>query len=503
MLRKLMSILFIPGLILLVSGCSDFLEPKMKGSTELQQLISTEQGMLTAVNGIYQPLQPLFSGTMQRMTDLACDDGWTWRNELETDLFIVEQDFSYAATVWKQHYMGIGRANVVLDNLENVTDYKSEQQRPYFEGQAKFMRAYYYFNLVRLFGGVPILEHQVVLLEDAQVPRASIQEVYNQIEKDLDDAERLLPASYSGDTGSENGRPTVYLVNALKALVYLEIEQWDKVIAAADKVIGKGTLIDYVKNFNGSAENGSQSFLEVQYGGVTASTTSSLSTFFAPTSTPSGSALILPTDDNLNGKGGGPSSGDGFVQLFNDRPDDNRKSVIIDTYGLANFVDASQPDGSLYYVNKYYNTTDPVGKSIWNYPLIRYAEILLAKAEALNEKGYVAGGEAFSLVNQIRKQAGLADLKGSDVTSQQSFREYIMKERRIELAFECKRYFDLNRLGVMQSVMQPQLDYLGLKFPQNKMITHPMTNKPYYLYPVPSTEFVNNAKLGEQNPGYK
>ncbi|MCD8134583.1 MAG: RagB/SusD family nutrient uptake outer membrane protein [Parabacteroides gordonii] len=211
----------------------------------------------------------------------------------------------------------------------------------------------------------------------------------------------------------------------------------------------------------------------------------------------------MPTDDNLNGKGGGPSSGDGFVQLFNDRPDDNRKSVIIDTYGLANFVDASQPDGSLYYVNKYYNTTDPVGKSIWNYPLIRYAEILLAKAEALNEKGHVAGGEAFSLVNQIRKQAGLADLKGSDVTSQQSFREYIMKERRIELAFECKRYFDLNRLGVMQSVMQPQLDYLGLKFPQNKMITHPMTNKPYYLYPVPSTEFVNNAKLGEQNPGYK
>ena len=188
MLRKLMYKIFISGLVLLVTGCSDFLEPKMKGSTELQQLISTEQGMLTAVNGIYQPLQPLFSGTMQRMTDLACDDGWTWRNELETDLFIVEQDFSFAATVWKQHYMGIGRANVVLDNLENVTNYKSEQQRQHFEGQAKFMRAYYYFNLVRLFGGVPILEHQVVFLEDAQVPRASIQEVYNQIEKDLDEA---------------------------------------------------------------------------------------------------------------------------------------------------------------------------------------------------------------------------------------------------------------------------------------------------------------------------
>lgn len=502
MLRKLIYSIM-QGAILLFSGCSDFLEPQMKGSTELQQLISTEQGMLTAVNGIYQPLQPLFSGTMQRMTDLACDDGWTWRNELETDLFIVEQDFSFAATVWKQHYMGIGRANVVLDNLGNVTNYKSEQQRLHFEGQAKFMRAYYYFNLVRLFGGVPLLEHRVVLLEDAQVPRASIQEVYAQIGKDLDEAERLLPVSYSGDAGSEVGRPTSHAVNALKALVYLEIGDWDEVIAAADKVIGKGALIDYVKNFNGTAENGPQSFLEVQYGGVTSSTATSLSTFYAPTSRPSGSALILPTDDKLNGKGGGPSSGDGFVQLFDGRPDDNRKDVIIDTYDLANFVDASQPDGSLYYVNKYYNTTDPVGKSTWNYPLIRYAEILLTKAEALNEKSYLADGEAFSLVNQIRKQASLDDLKGSDITDQKSFREYIMKERRIELAFECKRYFDLNRLGIMQLVIQPQLDYLKLKFPQSKMIMHPITNKPYYLYPIPSTEFVNNAKLGEQNPGYK
>lgn len=503
MLKKLIYGIFVLGLLSFVAGCSDFLEPKMKGSTELEQLITTEQGMLTAVNGMYQPLQSLYKGSMQRMTDLACDDGWAWRNDPETDLFIVEQDFNLVTTIWEQHYRGIGRANVVLDNLEGVTNYKSEQQRPYFEGQAKFMRAFYYFNLVRFFGGVPILEHQIVYMEDTQVPRSSIQEVYAQIEKDLDDAERLLPSSYSGDTGNEKGRPTSISASALKALVYLEINEWDKVISASDKVIDKASLVDYIKNFNGTAENGVHSLFEVQFGGVTSTTTTSLSTFYSPTFMPSGSAHILPTDDNLKGKGGGPSSGGGFVQLFDGRPDDNRKNVILDTYGLANFIDASQPDGSLYYVNKYYNTADPVGKSTWNFPLIRYAEILLAKAEALNEKEYIAGGEAYDLLNQIRKQAGMNKLINSEFAGQVAFREYIIKERRIELSFECKRYFDLNRLGLMQEVMQPQLNYLDVKFPRSKMITHPITNKPYYLYPIPSTEFVNNAKLGEQNPGYK
>ncbi|MDR1336261.1 MAG: RagB/SusD family nutrient uptake outer membrane protein [Tannerella sp.] len=71
------------------------------------------------------------------------------------------------------------------------------------------------------------------------------------------------------------------------------------------------------------------------------------------------------------------------------------------------------------------------------------------------------------------------------------------------MAFECKRYFDLNRRGIVEEVIQQQLDYMNLKFPVNKMITHPVTGKPYYLYPIPATEFVNNAKLGEQNPGYK
>src|SRR5690606_18028091 len=127
-----------------------------------------------------------------------------------------------------------------------------------------------------------------------------------------------------------------------------------------------GLLPDYAANFNGSDENGKGSLFEVQYGGVTGQSTTNLSSFYAPPDL-NGSAAVLPSDDNLSGKGGGLSSGNGFVQLF--EPGDSRKDVILQHYDLANFVDPSLPDGSLHYVNKFYNASDPQGQSTWNFPL--------------------------------------------------------------------------------------------------------------------------------------
>lgn len=176
--------------------------------------------------------------------------------------------------------------------------------------------------------------------------------------------------------------------------------------------------------------------------------------------------------------------------------------MTINHYGLANFIDPSQPDGTLYYVSKYYNTVDPRGVSTWNFPLIRYAEVLLILAEALNEDGYVADGEAFDHLNEVRVNAGLPALTATDLTDQNAFRNAVRKERRIELSFEAKRYFDLNRWGILKENIQDQMDFLGLTFPSQRLIKHPITGRDYHLYPIPSIEFVNNAKLGLQNPGY-
>lgn len=496
---KYLKVIIIFTLGILSGSCEKILQPKPRGQVALENLLTTQEGIITAVNGAYEPLMGLYNGITQRLTDLAGDDGWTWRNELEPDIYVVDPNFLHSQNVWIAHYRGITRTNTVLDHLQNVEDFEGDEIRNAVEGQAKFLRAFYYFNLVRLFGGVPLILNEVKSREDAELPRASIPEVYARIKTDLEDAVSLLPVSYSGEAGMDKGRATAYAAGALKALVHLELEEWDEAAAATEGIMGHGSLLDnYADYFNGSSENGPGTLFEVQYAAISGSA-SNLSNFFAP-STFRGSALILPTDESFAGTGGGPSSGNSFVQEF--EPGDLRKDVIIRHYDLPNFIDASRPAGSLFYVNKYYNTSDPVGLSSWNFPLIRYAEVILARAEALNENGYIADGEAFELLNAVRVKAGLAAFSSADLPGQDAFRGAVRQERRIEFAFEAKRYFDLNRWGILETAIQPQLDFLHLKFPSEKTITHPTTGKKYYLYPIPSTEFINNAQLGEQNPGY-
>lgn len=492
---------FLPLMVILAtSACNKLLEPTPQGIVQLDKLFTTRDGIITAVNGSYAPLLDLYKGQMQQLTDLASDDVWTWRNELDPDLYIIQPNSTYNQNVWVPHYLGITRANAVIDNLENVTDFTDPIVKKAVEGQAKFIRAFYYFNLVRLFGDVPLIIKQIKTRDDAEQPRTAIKDIYVQIKADLTDAIALLPATYPASAGMEKGRPTTYSANALKALVHLELQEWEAVKTATTEIITKGSLLaTYAASFNGSTENSTATFFEVQYGGVAAATTSAYSLNISPSSL-AGGASMLPTDDDMKGKGGGLSSGNGIVQAF--EPGDLRKAVDISGFDVVNFLDATRPKGSLYYIYKYYNAADPRGFSTWNYPVIRFSEILLTRAEALNEIGYEANSEAFSLVNQVRIKAGLAALTPATISNQLLLREAIRKERRTELAFEAKRYFDLNRWGTLSSVIQKQMDYLSRTFPENRTIAHPITGKKYFLYPIPATEFINNARLGQQNPGY-
>ncbi|NEW83989.1 MAG: RagB/SusD family nutrient uptake outer membrane protein [Mariniphaga sp.] len=486
--------------VILTFSCGKILDPTIQGQVALDNLLSTQSGIITAVNGIYQPLQGVYQSQIVYLTSMAGDEGWTWRKETEPDIYILDLTSTVTQSIWSSHYDGITRANIVLNRIQQVTDFSSPEMKNATEGQAKFMRAFYYFNLVRFFGPVPLIMGEIKVRKDAELPRTAIKDIYIQIKKDLEDAIKMLPVKYLGGSGMEVGRPTSYTATALKALVHLELEEWNDAVNLSGAVMDKGKLLtNYADNFNGTQENGTGSFFEIQYGGVTGTTTSGLSSSFAPTEY-SGGASPLPTDDTFNGKGGGLSSGNGFVQLF--ETGDLRKDITISGYGLANFIDPSKPKGSLYYVNKFYNTKDPRGLSTWNYPLIRYAEVLLTRAEALNEIGYIAGGEAFVFLNKTRINAGLAALTQAELPNQVAFRNALRKERKIELSFESKNYFDLNRWGILQQAIQFQMDYIKMTFPVNKLITHPITGKKYFLFPIPNIEFTNNANMGEQNPGY-
>ncbi len=480
-------------------GCESILEPEPQGQISLDALFTNQENAITAINGVYNLLPALYNDPMSRLTDLASDDGWTWRNELETDIYIVEQSFNHSRTVWASHYKGINRANVVLAGIEEVPEWENPDMPNLIEGQAKFMRAFYYFNLVRFFGPVPLIVNAVEAPEDASLPRTDLPMIYNQIKTDLTEAASLLPESYDGGKGQEVGRPTKQTAQLLLSYVHLELEEWEAAASMASGLIGKGSLVDYQNNFNGSDENGMSSFFEVQYASPGSGVSAGQNSWFAPSAF-KGGATVLPTDDSLNGTGGGPSSGNGFVQAYEEG--DLRKDVTIATYGIPNFIDPTKPDGSLYYVNKYYNESVVIGESPWNVPLLRYADVLMIAAEALNEIGYTANGPAFDYLNQIRTKAGLVALDNSDLPNQEAFRIAVRKERRIEFAFEYKRFFDLNRWGVLESVITPQLSFLDLSFPSSKTTAHPITGKSYYLYPVPDVEFLNNPNIGNQNPGY-
>lgn len=496
-MKKYLGFLIVLGSLL---GCDSILSPDPQGQITVDKLFSTENGISTAVNGAYQPLQGIYKGELLRITELGSDDGWIWRKEVEPDIFIIDKTYGGIQAIWADHYAGITRTNTVLNRISTFEGFTSENLKNSLMGQAKFLRAFYYFNLVRLFGGVPLIVNEIVSREDAEQPRASIQQVYDLITTDLTEAIKLLPNDNTVKNGNQAGTANAKAARALLVLVSLELEKWDLVVANSSELVKSGVLLpNYASNFNGSQENGAQVYFEVQYGGVAAATTSNNSNTYSPPDY-GGSAAILPTDDDLKGKGGSLSSGDGFMQLF--ESGDKRKSVLVQNYGLTNFIEPTKPKGSLYFVNKYYNTVDPRGLSTWNYPLIRFSEIALARAEALNEVGFVADGEAFDILNKIRLNAGLVQFTSRELPNQEKLREAIRKERRIELAFEAKRYFDLNRWGLLEKSVQKQMDFLGLTFPKNKVIDHPITKKKYYLNPIPSIEFTNNAKLGAQNPGY-
>ncbi|CAM4345552.1 RagB/SusD family nutrient uptake outer membrane protein [Zobellia roscoffensis] len=483
-------------------SCSKILDPEPEGQVALEELLATEEGLITGVNGVYAPLQPIFQNTMVQLAGRSSDDSWTWRKETESDIFNIDESFGLIQSTWENHYQGITRANTVLSRMTLIEEFSSDEMKSIIEGQCKFMRGFYYFHLVRFYGGVPLILEEIKSPSEAELPRASIEEVYAQIKLDLKGAITLLPESYSGGAGREVGQATKYAAMVLLAKVNLELEEWEAAVENTTDIIGKGRLLEnYADNFNGSSENGPGSIFEVQYGGETAATTTTLRNTFAPEAF-QGGAASLPTDDQLNGEGGSLSSGYGIVQEY--ETGDKRFEITLADYNLDNFLFPDQPKGSLKFVNKYLNNIDqPPSQSTWNYPVIRYADVLLMRAEALNEVAYAANGEAFDLLNEVRLNAGLPGHDATTLASQEEFRLALRKERRIELAFETKRYFDMNRWGILEDRIQFQMDIKGeLTFPAQRLISHPITGKPYFLYPIPLVEFSNNANIQEQNPGY-
>lgn len=484
-----------PGLVvaLLLTGCHDILSTQPPDSINTANFFATEGDAVAAINGAYQPLQwPKLYNMRMWTTDIIAansvvgagggTDGIETKNLAD---FVALSSNPGVLDLWRGPWPGILRANLVLAKVPGMS--LREPLKSRILGEAHFLRALYYFNLVRFFGGVPKITAPQDPGDDIRPSRAPASEIYSEIIiPDLEAAMTLLPARSAYASG-DVGRASLGSATGLLAGVHLTLGNWQKVVDLATEVEALGYTLnaDYAANFDPTRENGPESLFEVQYYGKT-----SFDFWSNENQSAWHSTFMGPRNSGMVAGGWGWSQPtQEFINAY--EPGDLRKNVTVLYEGGPAF------DGHAY--NAAYSTTgynvrkflvppaiavtydaDPL-----NFPVLRFAEILLLKAEALNELGRT--GEAEAPLNRVRRRAGLGDVTG---LAQADFRAAVLHERRMELAFEGKRWFDLVRVDGGQ---------YGLTFLHSVGKVNANANR--LLLPIPQLEIDANPNLA-QNPGY-
>lgn len=483
-MKRILSI----AILFSLTACST-LEEKPEATLTTSDFYKNESQGVAAVSATYRKLyesgQSLYNSLFQIGVEMATDDyeaGPRARNPHVRAISNLSHDSSNdrMEQLWQQSYSGINAANIAIDNIPTIeTSQIQETIRQRLINEAKFLRALHYFNLVRWFGDVPIVLHEAQSLEAESlgVPNAPESEVYAQIIQDLTDA-RSLPLTYGA---ADIGRATWGAASSLLAKVYLTQKNWAKVTEISKEVIDSkqyALFENFADVFNVATKNGKEHIFSAQFLGNVGYQGNSLASRSAPADVP---GINGDYADALHAAGG-------LYQLFSDQ--DTRKTVTFVTQMV------SPVDGKLYtfspQFNKYY---DPAvvgnqSQSSKNLPIIRYAEVLLFYAEALNELNGGPTPEAYDAVDQVRRRAHIPDLQTiAPVLSQAAFRDSVFTERRRELVYEYQRWFDLARRGA---------DYYVATL---KAAGKTLAAKRHIHFPIPLRELNLNTKL-KQNPDW-
>lgn len=434
-----------------------------------------------AVNAVYDAMNSadMYNQVMWIIQDQATDDsewggGRSTANQAKNDLdkYTFTPATSTFQSVWSTGFRAINRANAVLERVPGISMDAALQAR--LLAEAKFMRGFYYFTLVRLFGGVPLMLTETTSLNNLQASRASADEIYAQVIKDFSEAEAALPATY---TGADKGRATKGAATAFLAKVYLTRQDWAKASQKAKEVIDSGVYdlwTNYSEVFLIGNKNGKEAVFEVQALGGGFGEGSWMQGYMRPN---------FDRVNNIAGFGDDPVTKNLYDTYT---AADKRRDINIKLYSATSTPAAPASVDFPGYVYKYLDPSATAnGEGSNNFPIIRYADVLLMYAEALNEQG-AGNAEAFKAVNRIRLRAGLAELPAS--LSQAEFRDAVLLERRLELAFEGHRWYDLVRTKKLVGAIKAQ----------NPTIIVAEKN---YLFPVPQTERDVNTNL-TQNPGF-
>ena len=496
---KLIKYIFIAFATAILPACSDFLEKVPQDSINTSNFFKTEADAIAAVNGAYQPLQwPKLYNMRMWTTDIMAGNsivgagGGTDGVETQDQAnFVTSTDNQGVLDMWRGPWPGILRCNIVLEKVPDMTISDAVKNRVL--GEAYFLRAHYYFILVQFFGDVPLVLKPVEPGDDLRPTRTAKAEVYRQIEADLATAANLLPEreQYSGDN---IGRASKGSAIGMLAKVELTLGNYQRVVNLCDSVksLGYALNANYADNFNPATENSVESLFEVQYVGGAGKdfwSNENQSSWLSAFTGPRGSNMVA-------GGFGWNQPTEEFVNAY--ESGDLRKNVTVFYQGCPTF------DGKTY--QKSYSTTGynlrkflvqlsvsaTYDNSPLNFPVLRYADVLLMKAEALNELGQTVQAQLLATdpnatLNKVRVRAGLLSVTG---LNQADLREKILHERRMELAFEGQRWFDLIRVNDGKY----GIDFLHSIGKLN------MRSK-YLLFPVPQKERDANPNLS-QNTDY-
>ena len=450
---------------LLMTSCGDsFFDLEPASSVTIDKVYKTASDYNVAVIGCYAKLQSqvnFYTECCEYRSDnlsLGAPTAGT-QDCYDIDHFTEKPSNGILSSYWANFNNNVYRCNLLLDQIDGANF--AENLKKQYKGEAMFIRALNYFNMYRIWGGVPATKHVVSAAEALKVARYSDEQMFDLIAGDLKEIvdNNYLPETYSS---ADMGRATSGAAKALLGKVYLTFHKWTEAKDILSQLIGKYQLVSPIAQvFNVDNKNNNE--------------------------------IIFAVHFNKEIEGEGHSY---WYNLTNASDDTNQTSSLLNTFPTGDarkdLITYVQVEKNVRLMNKFYDTKSPTFKTVGNDQiLLRYADVLLMYAEALNEIQYDAseGSLALKYLNAVRQRAGISNLTAKQLPTQEKFRKGILVERQREFPYEGQRWFDLVRMGFAKSVMAEN----GVEIKDYQL-----------LFPIPQQEIekVGDKSILWQNPGY-
>ena len=448
-----------------MTSCGDsFFDLEPASSVTIDKVYKTASDYNVAVIGCYAKLQSqvnFYTECCEYRSDnlsLGAPTAGT-QDRYDIDHFTEKPSNGILSSYWANFNNNVYRCNLLLDQIDGANF--AENLKKQYKGEAMFIRALNYFNMYRIWGGVPATKHVVSAAEALKVARYSDEQMFDLIAGDLKEIvdNNYLPETYSS---ADMGRATSGAAKALLGKVYLTFHKWTEAKDILSQLIGKYQLVSPIAQvFNVDNKNNNE--------------------------------IIFAVHFNKEIEGEGHSY---WYNLTNASDDTNQTSSLLNTFPTGHarkdLITYVQVEKNVRLMNKFYDTKSPTFKTVGNDQiLLRYADVLLMYAEALNEIQYDAseGSLALKYLNAVRQRAGISNLTAKQLPTQEKFRKGILVERQREFPYEGQRWFDLVRMGFAKSVMAEN----GVEIKDYQL-----------LFPIPQQEIekVGDKSILWQNPGY-